>query len=165
VPWLDPISPHFADGGVFPSESLERSPTLSWSDPGTNVKSFTVLLEDLDAEPPRIHWCVFDLPETARALRGGLGRVLEVDGGKQATNDLGILGYSSPADAPSPGRRFALRVYALTTKLGIPAGAPAAEVVKALSGHVSQLASQVAFFEAPTRHLVSRQEQDRRRAA
>jgi Raf kinase inhibitor-like YbhB/YbcL family protein len=164
MPWLDPACPHLEDGGVFPVEYLERSPSLRWNDPGPHVKSFAVLLEDLDVEPVRVHWCVFDLPETARALPGGVGRAREVEGGKHATNDLGLLGYSGPVEAPAPGSRFALRVYALTRTLGFPAGVPAEEVVRALSGTVQQLASLVVRFEGGPRQTLPRAELKRRAA-
>jgi len=156
MPWLSPKIPHFEDGGLLPAEYAARSPPITWSDPGTNVLTYAVFFEDLDAIPPRIHWCVFDLPERLRALPGDVGAAAEVAGGKQAMNDLGQLGYSGPASSPSAGRRFRFLFYAVTTKLGFPAGTSAREVLSAISGKVSQLASRTAVYAGQHRAVPQR---------
>ncbi len=158
MPWLDPKIPGSEDGGAFPEEYLERSPPITWNDPGTNVQSYAILLEDTGITPPRVHWCVFDLPEPLRGIAGGLPAEPEAGGGKQATNDLGTVGYASPSVAPNAAAQFRVRVYALTSKLGLKPGAAARDVVAAISGKVSQLASRVvakgAIRRAPAREPV-----------
>jgi Raf kinase inhibitor-like YbhB/YbcL family protein len=144
---MDPRAPGLIDEGPFPVEYLDRSPPLAWHDPGAHVVTYVVLLEDLDASPVRVHWCLFDLPEKLRGLPGAIPPVPEVHGGRHAVNDLGHLGYSGPLDAPVTGQRFALRIYALDTKLGLPPGTPARTVIHRMQNHVVQLASRVAFLE------------------
>lgn len=144
MPWLDPEIPHFEDGGRFPEEYAERSPPITWSDPGTNVESYAIFLEDVSAAPPRIHWCVFDLPEKLRGIPADVGGAAEVAGGKQATNDFGECGYTGPAFAEGTGHRFRVSIYGVTKKLGLPAGVSASAVRAAVSGNVSQVATRAA---------------------
>lgn len=155
MPWLDPRIPGFVDGKALPEEYLDRSPPIAWNDPGTNVQSYAIVLEDVGVTPPRIHWCVFDLPEPLRGVPGDLGTALEVAGGKQATNDLGVVGYTSPESSSKATGQFRLRIYALTTKLGFEPGTPARVIAAATSGKVSQVANRI-VARGPVRSVTRR---------
>jgi Raf kinase inhibitor-like YbhB/YbcL family protein len=145
VPWLEPRIAHFEDGGLF--EDAERSPAVSWSDPGPHVVSYAIVLEDVDASAPRVHWCLFDLPEKLRSLPADVGSEPEVAGGKQARNDFGRIGYLGP----TPGHRHRFLLYGVTKKLGLAAGVSAREVLAGVVGNVSQVAIRTASapVEAP----------------
>ncbi len=140
MPWLDPRIPGFEDGGLLEAASFERSPAVAWHDPGPHVASYAIFLEDVDARPRRVHWCVFDLPEKVRSIPADVGPLPEVAGGKQARNDFGRIGYSGP----TPGHRCRFLLYGVEKTLGLPPGVSAREVLAAVSGSVSQFAIRTA---------------------
>lgn len=133
--WLAPTVPGWIDRGSFPKEYFDRPPPVSWSDPGPHVESFVIALEDLQEVPPRVHWCVFDVPGTARTLEGDPAAA----GAKVARNDFWQVGYAPPSHVKSPGW-FALRLIALSERLDLPASVHARDVLARTEGKVTQLA-------------------------
>src|SRR5258705_5170581 len=99
VAWLELQCDGWQDAGLYPSRYLFRSPSCRWSEAGARMRSFALVLEDLDARPgePRVHWLVYDLPEDARELPGGLTPGEEPPGGgDQGRNDRGGVGFAPP---------------------------------------------------------------------
>jgi len=68
------------------------------------------------------------------------------DAGMQGRNDSGDFGYTGPCP-PSGRHRYFARLYALREKLGLPAGATAAEVQTALDGKVIEQAELMATYQ------------------
>lgn len=115
----------------------DRSPTLTWSGAPEGTRAFALVVHDPDA--PRgdwVHWVVYDLPASTRALPAGVPRARTVDGGAQGTNDFGKLGWGGPCPPPGAAHRYVFELHALDAPLGLPPGSTRAEVERAMEGHV-----------------------------
>jgi len=138
---LDLQSSAFSDGFLLPqdftADGRNFSPPLSWSDPPEGTKSFALICEDPDA--PRgsfAHWVLFNIPAQARELPPNIPSTPDLDGGaRQGTNDFGRTGYGGPAPPPGAAHRYFFKLYALDTKLGLPAGATKEQLLAAMRDH------------------------------
>jgi phosphatidylethanolamine-binding protein (PEBP) family uncharacterized protein len=147
VAWLELSCAGWTDGDSFPERFRSASPPCSWSEPGARVKSFAILLEDLDAEPgePRVLWLVYDLDEVSRGVSGALGRAPDVPGGgHQGRNDLGTIGWAGVPHGDRP-HRLALRLLALDRRSGLPGGAFPIDFFRAAVGHVVESSELIAI--------------------
>ena len=136
-------SASFRDGEPIPKEhsreGKDAHPDLVWSGGPEGTRSFALVCEDPDA--PRgtwIHWVLFNIPETARSLEAGVAKAEQhPSGGVHGRNDSGELGWSGPAPPRGHGlHHYEFRLFALDTRLGLPAGATRSDVEKAMEGHV-----------------------------
>jgi Raf kinase inhibitor-like YbhB/YbcL family protein len=135
-------SPAFSEGQTIPAkytaDGADRSPELHWGGAPANTQSFAVICEDPDA--PRgtwTHWVLFNLPADTTSLAEGVPAEKELSGGaRQGKNDFGKVGYGGPSPPKGPPHRYYFKVYALDTKLDLPAGANLAQVLAAIKGHL-----------------------------
>ena len=68
------------------------------------------------------------------------------NGALQGVNDFQKIGYGGPC--PPGGRhRYYFKLYALDTKLNLPAGATKKEVEKAMQGHIVGQAQQMGTYQ------------------
>ena len=147
------ISPVFRNDEEFPKrftcEGENISPELSWEEAPKETKSFVLILHDPDA-PRRngfTHWVLYDIPPTITRVRENVPKVAQLaDAGMQGRNDSGEFGYTGPCP-PSGRHRYFARLYALREKLGLPAGATAAEVQTALDGKVIEQTELMATYQ------------------
>ena len=59
---------------------------------------------------------------------------------KQGTNDFGTVGYGGPAP-PDKRHTYIFKLYALDSKLNLPASSTKADVEKAMEGHIIEQAT------------------------
>src|SRR4051812_20569770 len=90
-------SPDFAGGGTIPRSDTCAGggavPSLGWTRPPARTRALALTVEDPDAPGGTfVHWIVFDLPPTARAVPGGHPRLT----GRQAANSAGGTGWTPP---------------------------------------------------------------------
>lgn len=149
-------SSRFLDKGAIPTEftcqGANISPPLAWSEPPPGTRSFALVVDDPDAPDPRapkmtwVHWVVFGLTASARALPEGASSGKLPSGAREGTNDFKKVGYGGPC--PPIGRhRYFHKLYALDTVLP-DAGAPTkAELEKQMEGHVLAKAELVGTYE------------------
>jgi Raf kinase inhibitor-like YbhB/YbcL family protein len=138
---LQASSPAFNEGDTIPAkftaDGANKSPELRWSGAPENTKSFAVICEDPDA--PRgtwTHWVLFNLPADKTGLAEGVATEKELpDGTRQGKNDFGKIGYSGPDPPKGKPHRYYYKVFALDTKLDLPAGATRDQLLKAMKGH------------------------------
>jgi len=138
---LDLRSPAFSDGFAVPqdftADGRNLSPPLQWNDPPEGTRSFVLVCEDPDA--PRgtfTHWVLFNLPAEARELPPNVAPTPDLDGGvRQGKNDFGRIGYGGPAPPPGSPHRYFFKLYALDTRLGLPAGATKQQLLEAIRDH------------------------------
>ena len=116
-----------------------------------------------------LHWMVWNIPSTATGLPEGISTAnYELPDGSNQTNGFvaqapataggrgGAAGQAAPAQPPNFGYRapcppqnvpvahhYAFELFALDTKLDLPATATRADVMKAMDGHVTGHASLV----------------------
>jgi len=134
-------SPAFGNGRPIPAkhtaDGADVSPALSWSGAPAAARSFALVCEDPDA--PRgnwVHWVVYDVPAGSGGLPEGVAPAPMLPaGGAQGRNDFGRLGWGGPAP-PSGTHRYFFRLFACDRVLGLPPGATAPELRRAIEGRV-----------------------------
>ncbi|MGB6689828.1 MAG: YbhB/YbcL family Raf kinase inhibitor-like protein [Terracidiphilus sp.] len=119
-------------------DGADASPELKWSGAPAGTQSFALIAIDLDAPLGEfVHWAIYDLPAAARELPEGLPAQEQLaDGSRQGRNDFGGIGYGGPCPPGSAPHRYVFRLYALDTKLNLPAGATRSQVEEAMKGHI-----------------------------
>jgi hypothetical protein len=141
----------FEDGAVIPAKfvgGMGVSPELKWTNAPMGTQSFVLLMHDPDVALQRnsldvTHWLVWNIPGTATGLPEGVMPAAEAaDGMRQVS--LRAMGYMGPgAPANGPYHHYTFEVFALDTKLDVPAAAAATEaamkreaVMAAMQGHI-----------------------------
>jgi Raf kinase inhibitor-like YbhB/YbcL family protein len=149
----------YTDGGAIPAKygcdvaPPVVTPPLEWTNTPAGTISFVLIMHDLDGAPMKgigdiTHWTVFNIPGTATSLPEGIQPGTPVAGdGVQGKNVRGVNGYQPPCPPKGrPGHHYVFEFYALDTKLDLPAGAPRADILKAMDGHVIGKSSYVGKF-------------------
>jgi Raf kinase inhibitor-like YbhB/YbcL family protein len=119
-------------------DSEDGSPELAWTGAPAGTQSFALIMIDLDAPMGEfVHWLIYDVPAAARELPEALSPQEQLpDGSRQGRNDFGRIGYGGPCPPGSSPHRYVFRLYALDTKLNLPAGATRSQVEEAMKGHI-----------------------------
>ena len=126
------------------------SPPLSWKDTPAKTVTFALICEDPDAPMGTwVHWVAYNIPAASAALPEGIARQgVLADGTKQGKNDFGMIGYGGPLPPPGKAHRYIFTLYALDTKLLLPAGVSRQELLNAMKGHVLGQAQLTGLFRA-----------------
>ena len=147
----------FTDGGKVPTEYScadkdAKSPALDWSNAPAGTMSFALIMHDTDAAPQKktmdvTHWILWNIPGNADKLAGDVKPDSSSEGIAQGKNIRGVNGFQPPC--PPPGatpHHYTFELYALDTKLDLPAGATRDELLKAMDGHIIGKATTVGLF-------------------
>jgi hypothetical protein len=133
----------FKAGDTIPAkhtcEGADVSPPLAWTDPPPGTKSLALVCDDPDAPAGIwVHWVLWGLPATARALPEGVPTKPALDDGSaQGTNDFRRTGYGGPCPPRGHGfHRYFFRLYALDARPDPGPGATRQALLKAMEGHV-----------------------------
>ncbi len=127
------------------------SPELKWSKAAPWTKSYAVVTYDVTAN--FTHWGVYNIPPDVTELPANAG--VATSDYPQITDDAGNVGYAGPCPPPDivPDgiHRYLFTVYALDTKLDLPAfppgfPAPAETLFRAMIGHVIETATITGLF-------------------
>lgn len=143
----------FPSGGQIPTihtcDGSDASPALAWDGAPPATKSFALIVDDADAPAGDwVHWVVFNLPGAARSLSGGLPHGANVpSGGRQGRNDFGNVGYGGPCPPPGSAHRYHFKLYALDSRLDLPAAATKADLQMAMRDHVLAQAELVGRYQ------------------
>ncbi len=137
-------SPAFHAGAAIPTQhtcdDVDRSPRLEWSEPPAGTRSLALVVDDPDAPVGDwVHWVIYGLPATLRALPEGIGAegtLKDPPGAKQGRNDFGRLGWGGPCPPPGKPHRYFFKLYALDAPLDLAPGATKAAVERAMKGHI-----------------------------
>jgi Raf kinase inhibitor-like YbhB/YbcL family protein len=140
-------SPSFTDGGVFPDPYTMKSatpvsPALAWENAPANTVSFTLIYYDQDElrqnnSADVVHWMIFNIPGTLRALPEGVGATAPLpDGAVQLKNASGKVDYMPPGMGCCVYHHYTFQLYALDTSLSLGPDATRADVQAAMDGHV-----------------------------
>jgi Raf kinase inhibitor-like YbhB/YbcL family protein len=79
---------------------------------------------------------MYDLPPTIQSLDGAVPPADQLpNGARQGRNDFDNNGYGGPCPGYSE-HRYVFMLFALDTKLNLPAGATRAQLDEAMKGHV-----------------------------
>ena len=158
-PGMGMTSPDFEDGGIIPDKFTQAvpmpvSPRLEWTNVPPGTESFVLIMHDTDGAPMKTsmdttHWTVYNIPGTATSLPEGVQPGGPVAGdGIQGKNVRGVNGYQPPCPPKGgPAHHYVIELFALDTKIDLPAGAPRADILKAIDGHVIGKSSYVGKFK------------------
>jgi len=142
TPVLALASSSFQAGEIakqFTCDGGEASPKLAWSAPPAGTQSFALIAVDRDSPLnfAFVHWVLYDLPASTRELPEGLPKQAQLpDGSLQGQNDDDKIGYVGPCPPGKSAHRYVFALYALDSKLNLPAGATRRQVENALQGHI-----------------------------
>ncbi len=138
---IEITSTAFAEGGTIPSkytcDGSDISPPLQWEAVPEATRSIALISDDPDAPVGTwVHWVLYDLPAETRELEENIPSDKTLpSGAKQGLSDFGRIGYGGPCP-PSGTHRYFFKIYALDTKLELPAGAKKSELLKSMKGHI-----------------------------
>jgi Raf kinase inhibitor-like YbhB/YbcL family protein len=151
----------FTDGGDVPAKygcdvaqgAPMVSPMLTWTNVPKAAVTLALIMHDTDANPQKgamdvTHWTVFNIPASATSLPEGVAPDTTVDdGAMQGKNIRGVNGYQAPCPPKGgPAHHYVFELYALDTKLDLPAGSPRADILKAMDGHIIGKSSYLGLF-------------------
>ena len=134
----------FTDGSPIPvqftCDGANQSPPLSWSGAPEGTASYALIVEDPDAPGGTfIHWVLYDIPATTRALPQGVpngASVVSLAGAKQGrTGFKNTIGYGGPCPPKGAPHHYHFKLFALDKSLGLESGATRDQVMDAMRGH------------------------------
>ena len=128
----------------------DASPALSWSVPPEHTQSFALIVIDKDSPLGWnfVHWVFYDLPADKRELPEAIAKQEQLpDGSRQGRNGFDKIGYVGPCPPGHSPHRYAFTLYALDTKLNLPAGASKKKVMNAIKGHILASGELVGKFQ------------------
>ena len=126
------------------------SPALAWTEPPAGTQSFALVLDDPDVPKKTIiHWLIYNLPSSLRALPEGVPTKPKLpDGSLQGKNDPGKIGYIGPCpEAGGPAHHYFFKLYALDDQLPLKPKAKGADVEAAIKGHILAQAELIGRFQ------------------
>lgn len=117
------------------------SPPLSFFDVPQETVAFAIIVNDPDAHNGSFfHWVVWNIPGAARTLSEG--NTL----GELGINGFGGVRYDGPCPPPGKLHRYIFTLYALDSKLLLPEGSTAKQLLEAVKGHVLDSAEMMGTF-------------------
>lgn len=146
----DPLvvrSSSFSDGGAIPQrftcDGAGISPNLQWSTAPSGTKSFALVMNDPDAPVDFTHWLAYNMPPGTHELaEGASGSGASEDGAmpegsSEGTNSFGRTGYGGPCPPAGRPHRYVFHIYALDSRLDLPAGIERSRLESAMKPHIS----------------------------
>lgn len=148
------------DGGVMPQKHTqageEVSPPLTWSNPPETTQSFVLVVHDVDATnvdatSDTLHWMVWNIPASARALPEGVPHGPTLADGSRQISVTGPYYRGPAAPATGPEHHYVFDLYALDAMVDVPAvGQSVAQtrtaVMTAMAGHVRAKGTLIGRF-------------------
>lgn len=149
----------FADGGRIPNKytcaagQTSPSPAITWSGAPATTQSYALIMHDPDpvlggsATNDVLHWAIFDIPGDAKGLPEGVKAGEQPDGSKHINNLGGNASYMGPCAPPGHGdHHYTFEIYALNSKLGLPASTSRADLLNAMNGKVVAKGVYIGIF-------------------
>ena len=156
----------WADGTVIPAKYTQAgeqvSPALAWSNTPAATVSLVLHMYDADASPTKgadtqVHWLMWNMPPTLKGLPEHVPMGATLPDGSRQISASGPQYRGPGAPATGPLHHYMIEIYALDTKIDVPAStAPAnpeietrTAVFKAMAGHVIGKAVYGGLFHRP----------------
>jgi Raf kinase inhibitor-like YbhB/YbcL family protein len=120
----------WADGGMIPAKYTQAgaqvSPPLAWSNVPEGVTSFVVIAHDVDqpvgqATDDMLHWMVWNIPGSARALAEAVPQGSQLPDGSRQISASGPYYRGPGAPATGPAHHYVFEIYALDSNIDVPA--------------------------------------------
>lgn len=132
-------------GGRFPLAHTcyrsNHSPGLSWANAPRNTRSYVVLIEKMNEGGPHdLHWSLYNIAASVTSIPPHIPIGAKIEGiGSQGLNHMGDSGYTGPCLSRGL-HKFQIRIFALDRVLDLNGGASRADLVRAMSGHIIDMA-------------------------
>jgi Raf kinase inhibitor-like YbhB/YbcL family protein len=145
-------TPSFQPGTPIPPQysckGADISPALQWSNAPAQTAAFALVMDDPDAPAGTwVHWTMWNIPPGTHEVPENLSKEQQLpDGTRQGRNDFHKTGYNGPCPPAGKAHRYYLRLYALDTRLDLPAGASRADLDAAMKSHILQQAEYMGTF-------------------
>ncbi len=129
-------SPAFNHGSQIPSKYTcdgdDINPHLVIQGVPQGTRSLALVMEDPDAaDEVWVHWVLWDIPPETKEI----GEHSAPFGAVEGTTSWGDSGYGGPRP-PAGTHRYFFRLYALTTRVHLPASATRDDLETAMTGHI-----------------------------
>ena len=157
-------STSFPDGTVIPNKytQVEKqvSPALTWTNAPANTQSFVMHMHDMEGSRQKttddqLHWLVWNIPASTTSLPEGVPAGPDLKDGSHQTSANGNGTYRGPgAPAAGPLHHYVFEIFALDTKIDVPANAAdpfetRTRVMAAIQGHIIGKAVYMGLFHRP----------------
>jgi Raf kinase inhibitor-like YbhB/YbcL family protein len=132
----------FANGSEIPKtytcEGANVSPALTWEGVPAGAQSLALIADDPDAPVGTwTHWLIWNIPAQATLLPEGVPQFETLDNGaRQGKSSFKRIGYGGPCPPPGKPHRYFFKLYALSARLDLQAGAGRSELELAMKKHV-----------------------------
>jgi len=142
----------FGSGAAIPQpftcKGADSSPALEWSGSPAHAASFAMIMDDPDAPAGTwVHWVLWNVAAATHSLPQGVPMREQLDdGARQGKNSFGKIGYNGPCPPAGQTHGYYFRLYALDTKLSLPAGSSRDQLDAAMKGHVLAHAEYMGTF-------------------
>jgi Raf kinase inhibitor-like YbhB/YbcL family protein len=122
------------------------NPSLQFNDIPSNAESLVLIFEDVDATPkPWTHWMLFNIPATTTNVKEGT----IPEGTTEGLANNHSFGYEGPCPKYFKGtHHYWFRLYALDTKLDLPAATEREEVEEKMKEHIIEKAELMGLCTA-----------------
>jgi Raf kinase inhibitor-like YbhB/YbcL family protein len=93
------------------------SPPFTWTAGPAGTQSYAIVMRDLDFQSGFVHWVIWDIPGSLRALPENIQQVYQPSdpaGAKQAPFSASVTGYYGPC-SPSSVNTYEFTLYAIPT--------------------------------------------------
>jgi len=139
-------SPAFSHNQMIPAkftcDGENVSPPLTISEVPAQTQSLVLIVDDPDA-PGRtfVHWTVWNIDPATREIPEGTSP----EGAVEGLTDFGTTGYGGPCP-PSGTHRYFFKLYAVDTRLAVPASAVKSELEAVISSHATAQAELIGLY-------------------
>ncbi len=125
------------------------SPGISWSVVPKEAKSLVLMMEDPDAAlKPVTHWIMANISPNVTGLPENVIKMEKYGDAMQGANIQGKIGYYGPMPpAGDKPHAYHFQIFALDTKLDLPAGFNRQALLDAIKGHVIAKGELVGMYQ------------------
>lgn len=135
---------------LYTCDDKDISPQLSWTGVPSNTQSLALILSDPDApEGTFYHWVLYNIPPSTTTFSENLKKL--PTGVIVGRNSWGKMQYNGPCPPKGSTHSYIFTLYALDSKLSLPAGADAQTVLNALQPHLINKAELSASYGRSSR--------------
>jgi Raf kinase inhibitor-like YbhB/YbcL family protein len=120
------------------------NPALTFKNVPAKTKSVALIVSDPDApEGVWIHWVIYNIPPNTTEI------IENTNPGTEGLSDFGKYIYGGPCPSDDKLHHYVFRAYALNSILYINEGPSAAEVEKAMRGHIIAKTELIGTYQKP----------------
>lgn len=119
---------------LYTCDSKDVSPELSWTNPPAKTQSFAIIVSDPDAPSGTwYHWIAYNIPSSVKELAENTTQL--PSGALAGRNSWGKTQYNGPCPPKGSVHTYVFTLYALDTKLKIPADPDGKTILEAIKDH------------------------------